>query len=432
MWTLDHLRRMAPLQSPNVLLNEMTADEQEAFHADYIKAGPGRSAGAGGRLSPGRVPGEREGRQRGPALPRRDRVALCDGRVAHGREACRAVRAGRHRDRGRRGADDPAGRGRAGHHAHARLQGGPVRGLQVVRPRRRGHRARQVLDVRAARLREGRGLHPAVPGARLRGRDDRAPQLRRGHDQVRAADPGGGGRGRRERGRHPRPAAPDAEADRPEELALLPGPVRRHHGPRHGKTRSFSMANTPTGERHAGVRHQGLPGRPVLPAPGRRSSRSATGSTSSARTGSSPCGRAATPDLVLVGGGAGMAPILALLRALAERGPHRNRPSTTAPARSGTCASRTSCTSWSGRCPSFRYVPALSEPDGADWDGETGFVTDVLKRRRRASPGPTPTSAGRRRWSRRRCPCSVRWASRSKGIYYDKFTTTGSRTEGED
>ena len=44
---LDHLRRMGPLQSPNVLLNEMTPDEQQAFHANYIKGGPaGRPAPA--------------------------------------------------------------------------------------------------------------------------------------------------------------------------------------------------------------------------------------------------------------------------------------------------------------------------------------------------------------------------------------------------
>jgi propane monooxygenase large subunit len=47
MWTLDHLRRMGPLQSPNVLLNEMSADERAAFHANYIRGGPaGRFAPA--------------------------------------------------------------------------------------------------------------------------------------------------------------------------------------------------------------------------------------------------------------------------------------------------------------------------------------------------------------------------------------------------
>ena len=36
--------------------------------------------------------------------------------------------------------------------------------------------------------------------------------------------------------------------------------------------------------------------------------------------------------------------------------------------------------------PNFRYVPALSEPaDGDGWDGETGLITDVVKRLRAAT-----------------------------------------------
>jgi propane monooxygenase large subunit len=47
MWTLDHLRRCPPLLSPNVLLNEMTPDEQKAYQADYNRQGPaGRPAPA--------------------------------------------------------------------------------------------------------------------------------------------------------------------------------------------------------------------------------------------------------------------------------------------------------------------------------------------------------------------------------------------------
>src|SRR6201986_4001583 len=47
MWTLDHLRRMPEVLSPNVLLNEMSAEQREAFHADYIRQGPaGRPAPA--------------------------------------------------------------------------------------------------------------------------------------------------------------------------------------------------------------------------------------------------------------------------------------------------------------------------------------------------------------------------------------------------
>jgi propane monooxygenase large subunit len=40
MWTLDHMRRMGPLLSPNVVLNEMTDEEREAFRASYVRGGP--------------------------------------------------------------------------------------------------------------------------------------------------------------------------------------------------------------------------------------------------------------------------------------------------------------------------------------------------------------------------------------------------------
>ena len=47
MWTLDHLRRMGPVLSPNVLLNEMTDEQRAAFAADYNRGGPaGRPAPA--------------------------------------------------------------------------------------------------------------------------------------------------------------------------------------------------------------------------------------------------------------------------------------------------------------------------------------------------------------------------------------------------
>jgi propane monooxygenase large subunit len=45
MWTLDHLRRMPEVLSPNVLLNQMSDAERAAFAADYVKQGPaGRPA----------------------------------------------------------------------------------------------------------------------------------------------------------------------------------------------------------------------------------------------------------------------------------------------------------------------------------------------------------------------------------------------------
>jgi propane monooxygenase large subunit len=45
LWTLDHLRRMPEILSPNVLLNQWSPEEREAFRADYVRGGPaGRPA----------------------------------------------------------------------------------------------------------------------------------------------------------------------------------------------------------------------------------------------------------------------------------------------------------------------------------------------------------------------------------------------------
>ncbi|HJY73857.1 MAG TPA: 2Fe-2S iron-sulfur cluster binding domain-containing protein, partial [Streptosporangiaceae bacterium] len=67
-------------------------------------------------------------------------------------------------------------------------------------------------------------------------------------------------------------------------------------------------------------------------------------------------------DLVFIGGGAGMAPILALLRSMAERGINRK-----ATYYYGARGRRDLCfeaelRALEGKLPGFRYIPALSEP----------------------------------------------------------------------
>src|SRR6202012_5903292 len=82
-------------------------------------------------------------------------------------------------------------------------------------------------------------------------------------------------------------------------------------------------------------------------------------------------------ELVFVGGGAGMAPILSLLRSMAERGIHRK-----ATFFYGARGQRDLCfedelRAIAEKLPSFRYIPALSDED---WEGENGLITDVVKR----------------------------------------------------
>jgi len=134
-------------------------------------------------------------------------------------------------------------------------------------------------------------------------------------------------------------------------------------------------------------------------------------------------------DLIFVGGGAGLAPILALLRSMAERGIERK-----AVFYYGARTAKDLCfvaeiEALTDKIPGFRFVPALSEPAaGQDWDGEVGFITDVLKRYevdlRRAHAylcGPPPMVEAA-------MPLLASLGAPEKHIYYDKFTTTG----GED
>ena len=134
-------------------------------------------------------------------------------------------------------------------------------------------------------------------------------------------------------------------------------------------------------------------------------------------------------DLIFVGGGAGLAPILALLRSMAERGIERKAVFYYGARTAGDLCFVEEIEGLRARLPDFRFVPALSEPvDGEDWDGEVGFITDVLERHgvdlRKAHAylcGPPPMVEAA-------MPLLARLGAPEKHIYYDKFTTTG----GED
>jgi propane monooxygenase reductase subunit len=121
-----------------------------------------------------------------------------------------------------------------------------------------------------------------------------------------------------------------------------------------------------------------------------------------------------------------MAPILALLRALAERGSTRD-----VVFYYGARTKRDLCFEDELReleraLPSFRYVPALSEPDGADWAGETGLITDVLKRREESLVGAHAYVCGPPPMVEAAMPVLGALGVEERRIYYDKFTTTGN------
>ncbi|MEV4624641.1 2Fe-2S iron-sulfur cluster binding domain-containing protein [Asanoa sp. NPDC049573] len=131
-------------------------------------------------------------------------------------------------------------------------------------------------------------------------------------------------------------------------------------------------------------------------------------------------------DIVFVGGGAGLAPILALLRSMAERGIDRR-----AVFYYGTRRRRDLCfvdelKALEDKLPNFRFVPALSEPeDGDGWDGEVGLITDVVKRHEQNLSRAHAYLCGPPPMVEAAMPLLARLGVPDKHIYYDKFTTTG-------
>ncbi|MEU4195367.1 2Fe-2S iron-sulfur cluster binding domain-containing protein [Kribbella sp. NPDC026611] len=136
------------------------------------------------------------------------------------------------------------------------------------------------------------------------------------------------------------------------------------------------------------------------------------------------------PDarLVFLGGGAGLAPILALLRTMAERG--IDRPATFY---YGARTQRDLCfvdelRELERTLPRFRFVPALSEDR---WDGETGLITDVVARLEPDLKGADAYVCGPPPMVEAAIPLLERLGIATKHIYYDKFTTTGDAGDSE-
>jgi propane monooxygenase reductase subunit len=125
--------------------------------------------------------------------------------------------------------------------------------------------------------------------------------------------------------------------------------------------------------------------------------------------------------LVFIGGGAGMAPILSLLRSMAETGVVRPAVYYYGAREEEDLFHLAELRALADAVPGLRFVPALSD---AGWGGETGLVTDVVDR---CEPdlaevdaylcGPPPmVDAATELLLRRGVP--------EARIHFDKFTTT--------
>ena len=210
----------------------------------------------------------------------------------------------------------------------------------------------------------------------------------------------------------------------PEEIKFFPGQYMDFVVPGTDETRSFSMANTPDRDGRFEFVIRIYPGGLFSEhladklQPGDQLEVEAPFGTFTLREGR-------TTPLIFVGGGAGMAPMLGLLRSMAERGVER--PVTFY---YGARTARDLCFSdelveLGTRLTGFTYVPALSEPTAGDgWTGERGLITEVVRRREPTLEGFDAYVCGPPPMVDAAIATLTHLGVPEHAIFYDKFTPT--------
>ena len=211
----------------------------------------------------------------------------------------------------------------------------------------------------------------------------------------------------------------------PEEIKFFPGQYMDFQVPGTDETRSFSMANTPN--------RGGLFEFVIKVYPGGLFSeylaeklQEGDRLTVEAPFGTFTLRESRTSDLVFVGGGAGMAPMLGLLRSMAERGVDRKVIFYYGARTQQDLCFTEQLAALSEQLSDFTYVPALSHaPDDAGWAGEKGLITDVLRRREAKLAGMDAYVCGPPPMVDAAIAALTALGVHENNIFYDKFTTTG-------
>jgi propane monooxygenase reductase subunit len=130
--------------------------------------------------------------------------------------------------------------------------------------------------------------------------------------------------------------------------------------------------------------------------------------------------------IVFIGGGAGMAPILSLLRSMAEQGVSRPAVYYYGAREEQDLFHLDELTQLEAVLPGFRFVPALSD---AEWEGEKGLITDVVDRREQDLAGFDAYLCGPPPMVEAAQEMLIRRGVDEAHIHFDKFTTTANTEE---
>jgi propane monooxygenase reductase subunit len=133
-------------------------------------------------------------------------------------------------------------------------------------------------------------------------------------------------------------------------------------------------------------------------------------------------------DIICVGGGSGMAPLLSLLNDMAERGIQRKATYFYGARTRKDLFYLDHMQELEQRLPDFHFIPALSMATDEDaWEGEIGLITEVLDRN--IEEGQLGTQAylcGPPPMIDAAIPVLLSKGISEDNIHYDKFTPTGS------
>jgi propane monooxygenase reductase component len=208
-----------------------------------------------------------------------------------------------------------------------------------------------------------------------------------------------------------------------EDIKFFPGQYMDFTVPDTGEVRSFSMANTPNRE---GVFEFVIKVYPDGAFSQYLANKVAVGDRIEVEAPFGTCTlrENRTSDIVFVGGGAGMAPLLGLLRALAEKGSERQARLYYGARTQADLCFEDELRAFEGKIPGFRYVPALSE-EGDDWDGATGLITEVVRQNEPSLEGMDAYVCGPPPMVDAAIALLSQRGMSTQNIFYDKFTTTG-------